>query len=169
MNTGSEPQLAVGTWTAMMAVMMVPGAVPAALRAERRVPFLAIYLGTWIAFGVAAAGLQFFLESRHLLPSGTAAGLLLIAIGAYELSPWKHGWLQACHAAQIDGRHYSLACLGSSWALVGILFVVGVMNYVAIPLLAFCIAAEKYLSWGGALAAAGGMGLIAWGAITVLV
>ena len=175
MNMGSEPQLAVAMWVAMMAVMMLPVAAPAALRADRKLPFFAIYFTAWAGFGIACAGLQFFLESRHILTQGLAlsndatAGMLLIAIGAYELTPWKHAFLQACRASQAHGRPYSLACLGAAWALMGTLFVAGVMNYVWVALLALWIAAEKSLSWGGALAAVAGIGFIIWGGLKLLV
>ena len=175
MNMEAEPQLMAGMWVAMMAVMMLPGAAPAALRAERKLPFFAIYFATWAAFGIACAGLQFFLESRHLLteslalPAGAAAGIVLIAIGAFELTPWKHALLQACRASQVRGRPYSLACLGASWTLMGTLFVVGVMSYAWVALLALLIAAQKSLSWGGAIASATGIGFIIWGGLEFLV
>lgn len=171
----SDPQLAAGIWIAMMAVMMAPGSAAAASRTEWKASFFAIYLGTWAAFGVAAAGLQYLLETHHLLTkthaieSGTAAGTVLIAIGVYQLTTWKHACLQACHTARAEAPRYSLACLGCCWALTGLLFVVGVMNYAWIALLAAWVAAEKSLSWGGALASAAGAGFIIWGGFKLLV
>ena len=172
MNT---EQLNIGMWMAMMSVMMLPGSAPAALRADRKLNFIAIYFLTWAAFGMAASGLQMFLESRQVLTEDMAllnqavAGALLIAIGAYELTPWKHDLLQACRASQVAGRPYSLACLGASWALMGTLFVAGVMNYYWIAGLALLIAAQKSLPWGGALASAAGIGFIIWGGLKLLV
>ena len=98
-----------------------------------------------------------------------AAGVVLIAIGAYELTPWKHDFLQTCRASQVAGRPYSLACLGASWALMGTLFVLGVLNYFWIAGLALLIAAQKSLPWGGALASAAGIGFIIWGGLKLLV
>ena len=173
--TNTEPQLMAGMWVAMMAVMMLPGSAPAALRTERKLPFFVIYFVSWAAFGVAAAGLQFFLESRHFitedmaLANPTVAGFLLIAIGGYELTTWKHEFLQACRAAHVAGRPYSLACLGASWALMGTLFVVGVVDYAWIALLALLMAAQKFLPWGSALASAAGIGFIIWGGLKLLV
>ena len=172
---GTEPQLAAGMWIAMMAVMMAPGSASAASRTERKMSFLAIYLGTWGAFGVAAAGLQYFLESRHLLTermaleNQTAAGAVLIVVGAYQLTTWKHACLQACRLSPAEAPSYSLACLGCCSALMGTLFVFGVMNYVWIVVLAAWIAAEKSLSWGSALASAAGIGFIIWGGLKLLV
>ena len=173
--TMNTEQLNIGMWMAMMSVMMLPGAAPAARRAERKLAFFAIYFVTWAAFGMAASGLQFFLVSRHLLTTDlvlanqAAAGLVLIAIGAYELTPWKRAFLQACRASQVAGRPYSLACLGASWALIGTLFVLGVMNYFWIAALALLIAAQKSLPSGNVLASAAGIGFIIWGGSKLLV
>jgi len=174
MSMASPPQLVAGMWVAMMAVMMLPGAAPAALRAPRKIPFFAGYLGIWAAFGLAAAFVQFWFASRQLLTgdmalaSHFAGGVALIAIGAYQLTPWKRACLERCRAREVHTLAYSLACLGASWALIGILFVVGVMSYGWIAVLALWIAVEKGLRWGNALAAAAGVGLIAWGAANLL-
>src|SRR5207248_3022803 len=49
MNMASEPQLALGMWIAMMAAMMLPGAVPAMARTPRKLLFALAYLSLWIA------------------------------------------------------------------------------------------------------------------------
>jgi hypothetical protein len=70
MNMASEPQLAVGMWIAMMALMMAPGSAAA-----------------------AAAGLQYFLETHRLptermaLESGATAGILLASKPAVPRRP----------------------------------------------------------------------------------
>ena len=169
MNMASEPQLALGMWIAMMTAMMLPGAVPAMARTPRKLLFALAYLGLWSAFGAAAALLQFALESRHLLTqdmalrSSAAAGLSLVAIGSYQLTPLKHACLRHCRSADTAPLRYGLVCLGASWALMGILFVVGVMSYLWIAALAIWLAAEKLWRWGSRLAAAGGVVLIGWG------
>ena len=177
MNMTSEPQLALGMWVAMMAAMMLPGAAPAVGRVagfRKKALFMAAYLGLWSAFGVAAALLQFVLESRGLLTesmtlrSRIAAGLALVAIGIYQLTPWKRACLQLCRAPELRPLRYGLACLGASWPLMGILFVVGVMSCYWIAVVALWIAAEKALRWGGGLAAAAGVGLIGWGGVGLL-
>ena len=177
MNMESEPQLAIGMWIVMMAAMMLPGAVPALVRVrgfQNRTLFVAAYLAVWSAFGIAAALLQFVLESRHLLTpdmamrSGAAAGLSLVAIGIYQLTPWKRACLQLCRSPEVRPLRYGLACLGASWPLMAILFVVGVMSTFWIAVVALWIAAEKAFRWGGGLAAAAGVGLIGWGGVGLL-
>lgn len=122
MNT-SEPQFAPGMWIAMMAVMMLPGAVPAVIRIpgyRARLVFVAAYLVVWSVFGAAAAALQFMLESRHFLTSelalrsAAAANLSLLVIGAYQLTPLKRACLRLCRSEVVPLR-YAFACLGASW------------------------------------------------------
>jgi predicted metal-binding membrane protein len=175
MNMAAQPQLVAVMWLAMMALMMLPSTAPAALRAPKKLPFLAGYLGVWALFALAAAFVHFWLEQRQLLTanmalaSHVAAGVVLIAIGAYELTPWKHACLARTRARDVQTVPYSLACLGASWALMGILFVVGVMSVAWIVVIALWIAAEKAVPWGSALAALAGVSLIGWGGVTLLV
>ena len=177
MNMESEPSLALGMWIAMMALMMLPGAVPAVVRVrgfQNRALFVAEYLAVWSAFGIAAALLQFALESWDLLTedmavrSGIAAGLSLVAIGVYQLTPLKRACLRLCRAPEVRPLRYGLACLGASWPLMGLLFVVGVMSYFWIAVVALWIAAEKAFRWGDGLAAAAGVALIGWGSVGLL-
>jgi len=174
MNMASEPQLALGMWIAMMAAMMLPGAVPAMARTRRKLLFVLAYLGLWSAFG-AAALLQFALESGHLLTqdmalrSSAAAGLsLVVAIGIYQLTPWKRACLRLCRSPEVRPMRYGVACLGASWPLMAILFVVGLMSYYWIAVVALWIAAEKAFRWGGGLAAVAGVALIGCGSVGLL-
>jgi predicted metal-binding membrane protein len=177
MNMTSEPQLALGMWVAMMAAMMLPGAAPAVVRVSglrTKALFIAAYLALWSAFGAAAALLQYALESHHLLTndmavrSRAAAALSLVAIGVYQLTPLKRACLRLCRSPEVRPLRYGLACLGASWPLMAILFVVGVMSYFWIVVVALWIAAEKAFRWGGALAAAAGVALIGWGGAGLL-
>jgi predicted metal-binding membrane protein len=88
--------LFVGTWVAMMAAMMLPGAVPAALRsaaASGRVAasplFAGSYLAVWALFGLAVYGLY----RPH---SASVAGGVTIAAGVYELTPLKRACRRRC-------------------------------------------------------------------------
>jgi predicted metal-binding membrane protein len=169
-------------WTLMMVAMMLPGAAPAILRQRggaRRLGFTAGYLIVWIAFGGAAAVLQWMLQSSMLLSeamalhSAPAAGALVVAIGLYQLSPWKRQCLARCRAPAVEdqwpgtlqGLRYGAACLGCCWALMGLLFVAGVMSYAWIVAIALWVIAEKLLPWGAQLARAAAVGLIAWGGV----
>jgi predicted metal-binding membrane protein len=176
-------------WAVMMTAMMLPSAAPAIVQAGGVAPALAFtagYLMVWAAFSVAATLLQWALDSAGLLSetmassSPVAAGLLIIAVGLYQLAPLQQACLQRCRAcadgdlenAMPGGRamaarglRYGVACLGCCGVLMGLLFVGGVMNVYWMAAIAIGVLAEKLLPWGGAVARVAGAGLIAWGSI----
>jgi predicted metal-binding membrane protein len=83
-------------WVPMMAAMMLPGALPAALRRARAsdglrmVPaFVLSYIAVWALVGVAV----YFLYRPH---GSVAAGALVIAAGCYELTPVKRACRRRC-------------------------------------------------------------------------
>ena len=170
-------------WTLMMVAMMLPSAAPAIARGARglsRFGFAAAYLLVWIAFSGAAALVQWWLERAALLTDGmalrssVAAGLTIVAVGLYQLTPAKRRSLLQCRVrpdnvpasfrqSVIAGFRYGGACLASSAALMALLFVAGVMSYAWMVVIALWIAAEKWLPWGAALPRFVGIGLVAWG------
>jgi predicted metal-binding membrane protein len=160
-------------WTAMMAAMMLPGALPAILRERgttRRVAFTAAYLGAWTVFSAVAAIAQFVLERHELLSenlalrSSLAAGAVVLVAAIYQLTPWKRRFLLDCRAhsaprekpatgnALLAGARYGISCLGSSALLMLLLFVAGVMNVAAMIALALLVAIEKTARAGGRIA-----------------
>src|SRR3989475_7042712 len=99
-------------WVAMMAAMMLPGAAPAVLRSAhargvRTVPlFVGSYLAVWTLVGVAVYALY--------RPHGSfAAGALVIAAGAYELTPLKQHFRRRCGGGGGPGIEVGLWCGGS--------------------------------------------------------
>jgi len=173
-----------GMWVVMMALMMLPGALPAILRRggwRARAVFAAGYLAVWTAFSAVAAIVQETLESAALLSedmllrSSVAAGITLIAAGVYQLTRWKHHFLLECRVrahepcvpgawkALLAGLRYGTECLGSSAPLMALMLVVGVMNLAAMVALATWILAEKSAPWGLRLSRFGAAGLVAWG------
>lgn len=185
-------------WVAMMAAMMLPSAAPAAVRvghegtlpgSGRRAPaalvFAAGYLAVWVGFSAVATALQWGLDSAQLLSEtlairGTvAAGVLLIAAGLYQVSPWTHACLRRCGAAGNEaigtglwaaarrGVRYGATCLGCCAALMALLFVGGAMNALWMALIAAWVFAEKTFAWGGRIAMASGAALVAWGAVAI--
>jgi hypothetical protein len=81
----------VAAWVPMMAAMMLPGAVPAVVRCARAngrlraAPlFAGSYLAVWTAVGLAV----YALYRPHV---SSAAGVLTVAAGVYELTPLKRG------------------------------------------------------------------------------
>jgi len=92
-----------------------------------------------------------------------AIGVILVAAGAYQLSPLKQVCLRACRSPLgfllghwRAGRRGSLAlgwshalyCLGCCWALMLVLVAAGAMGLPWVLLITAVVAAEK-LMWGG--------------------
>jgi predicted metal-binding membrane protein len=133
------------SWTAMMAAMMLPGAVPAVLRcthASGRVLAAPLFAGSYIAIWVVVGMAVYALYRPH----GTvAAGVVVIAAGAYELTPVKRHFRQRCHENSRSGLVFGLDCVGSSAGLMAILFVLGVMSVLWMAVIAVVVVAQKLL------------------------
>jgi predicted metal-binding membrane protein len=147
--------------------------------------FVAGYVAIWTAFSVMAAVAQWLLHRQALLSpamSSTSAwlgGFLLLAAGIFQFTPLKHACLTQCRApfefimtrwregrggAFRMGIEHGLFCTGCCWALMGLLFVAGVMNILWIAALSLVVGVEKLLPRGFWLSSATGAGLTIWGA-----
>ena len=186
--------LVASMWGAMMVAMMLPSAAPAILlyaRVHRHshdegVPptlaFLAGYLACWFGFSALAAEVQLAFASSvsMALESRAASAALLIAAGAYQLSPLKDACLSRCRSpAEFITRYYrpgnwgafrlgllhGAYCVGCCWLLMALLFVGGVMNFAWIAGLTLIVGIEKLVPRGDWIGRAAGLGLIAWGIV----
>jgi predicted metal-binding membrane protein len=149
MNMGTATQLGsfgafIAVWVAMMAAMMLPGAAPAALtRAQaggvRAVPlFVGAYLAVW-----ALAGVAVYAAYR---PHGTlAAGVVVIAAAAYELTPLKRHCRQRCRESAGSGFTFGLCCAGSSLGLMAMLLALGIMSIAWMAVITVLVFAQKLL------------------------
>ena len=123
-RSGSSSRL----WVSMMAAMMLPSAAPAVLRLAlaggrvRAVPmFVGSYVAVWTLVGVVGYALY--------RPHGTfAAGAVVIAAGAYELTPLKRRFRRRCRESVGSGVEFGLNCVGSSIGLMLMLVALGVMS-----------------------------------------
>jgi predicted metal-binding membrane protein len=126
--------------------------------------FCSGYIAVWCAFSAAATLTQWELHRMALLSSGMAtsnwrlSAAILIAAGVYQVTPWKNKCLVHCRspigflmtnwhdgptgAFQMGARHGGF-CLGCCWALMLVLFVVGVMNLLWVAILTIFVLAEK--------------------------
>jgi predicted metal-binding membrane protein len=146
------------------------------------------YIIVWIAFSAFAALAQWALHERAILSMSMAttskglAGSILILAGAYQLTPFKSACLRQCRTplgfimtnwregdrgALVMGLKHGLYCLGCCWALMLVLFVVGVMNLVWVAALAAFILIEKFGRGAALIARIGGVVTIAAGIILV--
>jgi predicted metal-binding membrane protein len=122
------------------------------------------YAAVWVGFSACAAIAQWALQRTAMLSPAMAAsspllaGLILIVGGGYQLTRWKGACLRHCRsplgflmtnwrdgalgALQMGVRHGAY-CLGCCWALMCVLFVVGVMNLVWVAALTGFVLLEK--------------------------
>lgn len=144
------------------------------------------YLAAWTAYSVFATGLQWLLlELRLISPymesaSLWLAGSLLVLAGLYQFTPWKNQCLTGCRspvsfisqewrpgaagAARMGWRH-GIECVGCSWVLMLLLFVLGVMNLAWNIALSVLVVAEKHVPNEKLFLRISGSVLIFWGCV----
>jgi predicted metal-binding membrane protein len=182
-------------WSIMMIAMMIPSAAPVIVRVASGAQgfstaalFTLGYLIVWTIFSAVATTAQWAFDSAHVLSDAMAlrsevlAGLVIVAAGVYQLSPLKRNCLRRCcsskshlgddqnrrpSAALQAGLTYGVSCLGCCWALMCLLFVVGVMNIFWIGAIAVLVLAEKTLPWRLRIARVTAVGLIGWGSVSI--
>jgi predicted metal-binding membrane protein len=132
-------------WVAMMAAMMLPGAIPAVIRrvraggSARSAPaFIWSYLAVWAIVGVVIYALY--------RPHGTlAAGVVVEVAGVYELAPLKRHFRRRCRESIRSGFRFGLCCVGSSIGLMAMLVVLGVMSIAWMSAITVLVIAQKLL------------------------
>ncbi|PLX39523.1 MAG: metal-binding protein [Hyphomicrobiales bacterium] len=146
------------------------------------------YLSVWSVFGVVATFAQWGLtELRVMTPmmapaSLVLAGTTLMAAGIYQFTPAKNACLTRCQTPlpffytnwRGDfpgvfrlGVDQGLLCFGCCWALMTVMFAVGVMNIVWIAVLGVLMSIEKMVinPW---IPRAIGVTFLVWGAAVLL-
>ena len=150
------------------------------------IAFGAGYLLVWTAFGAGAAMAQWGLHQAAMLSPAMATssarlgGAILIAAGVYQLTPFKGACLAHCRSplgflmshwrdgtagALRMGITHGTYCLGCCWALMGILFVVGVMNLAWVAAMTIFVLVEKLGPAGAFVARVAGVAMIAAGTL----
>lgn len=158
----------------------------ASVRGESVVPtaiFLLGYLLVWTGFSVGATILQALLRDLALLSpmlvieNRVLAATVLLLAGLYQFSRVKlvclahcqsplqfllHFWRNGRSGAVVMGFRHGAYCLGCCWALMLLLFVVGVMNLKWVLVLAVLVLLEKTLPRLRWLPSALGFVFIGW-------
>lgn len=181
----------VGMMTASAAPVMLLFARMHAGRGAARAPravfaFGAGYLVVWTAFSAVAALAQWTLHRLAMLSpamttsSARLGGAILIAAGVYQLTPFKSACLAHCrsplgfimshwrdgHAGALRmGIAHGTYCLGCCWALMCVLFVVGVMNLAWVAAMTMFVLVEKIGPAGALVARVAGVAMIVCGAL----
>jgi predicted metal-binding membrane protein len=151
--------------------------------------FVGGYLLVWTIFSAAVALLQWKLHDMALLPATMAltsgiGGMVLIGAGLYQLTPLKRVCLVHCRnpmdvmvthwrpgvtGALRMGVHHGWHCVGCCWALMAVLFAVGVMNLAWVGVVAIFVLLEKMNTGGAWLTrAAGGVLIVAGTTLLIL-
>jgi predicted metal-binding membrane protein len=73
------------------------------------------------------------------------------------------GWRDGTAGSFFMGLHHGAYCVGCCWALMVLLFVVGVMNLLWIAVIALFVIAEKVLPRGELIGHIAGIALVAVG------
>ena len=162
----------------------------AARKGERIVSPIVLAAGytvVWLGFAVVATFLQIAITRLALLDAGMASasglfsGAIFIGAGVYQFSALKHACLKRCQQpfpfffanwATTSrgvfrlGVKQGLYCLGCCWAMMLVMFAVGVMNVVWMAGIGIVMAIEKILT-GRRFTYAVGVVLVAAGAAII--
>jgi len=185
-------------WLLMMIAMMTPAVLPVLLTLQRMrmdtagsatLAFAAAYLAVWGGFGVVLSAVQWMLHRAALLDghvmaaNPVPASLILMGAGLYQLTPMKRACLAHCQSplayllghwrtgfggAFRMGLGHGAYCLGCCWALMLVMFVGGVMSVATMAVLSLFMLAERVLPDGVWSATLPGLGMIAAGAVLML-
>lgn len=139
------------------------------------------YFVVWGYFSIAAALAQWWLHEEALLSpmmstaSVRAGGALLIVAGLYQLTPLKKTCLVHCRSpldflmthwrsglggAFRMGLQHGAHCLGCCWALMVVLFAVGIMNLVWVAAISVLVLIERTGPRGVLLSRIAGVALV---------
>jgi predicted metal-binding membrane protein len=146
--------------------------------------FVTGYLIVWTGFGLVAYGLFRLvrgLDTSHLAwdrEGPVVAGAAIVLAGVYQLTPLKQVCLRHCrtplsfvmhhwHSGRLGAVRMGIVhgawCVGCCWALMVVLFAVGVMSITWMVVLAAIVFAEKVLPFGERAARVLAVVLIAFG------
>jgi predicted metal-binding membrane protein len=182
--------LYAGGWLIMLVAMMLPTALPLVSLFARMVRdrpgrdlLIAGYLSVWSVFGLLAhaldTALHAYVASKASLSfNGWVIGAAVIGLaGAFQFSRLKYHCLDQCRTPlsfiarhwrggailrqsfQLGLRH-GLFCIGCCWAIMILMFVVGMGNVGWMLAIGAVMAAEKNARWGPRLSAPLGIALL---------
>ena len=185
-------------WSVMMIAMMTPSAAPMILTYTKMSQkqqanlqpvwgttlFYLGYLIVWAAYSAVATLAQGVLHAASLLSpmmeisSPVLGGIILIATGIFQFTPYKQACLSHCRTplgyfmtewregqwgALVMGIRHGAYCVGCCWLLMALLFVSGVMNLFWMGVITAYVLIEKMIPNGQKVSWAIGVVMIGWG------
>ena len=183
----------VGMMSGAAAPVLLLFAAAHSKRGERRAPLAVLifglgYLAVWVGFSACAAMAQWALHHAAILSpkmaasSPQVAGAILVIAGVYQLTPLKGACLAHCRSPLgflmsnwREGRlgpfrmgvRHGTYCLGCCWALMCVLFVVGVLNLVWVAALTGFVLVEKMGPAGATVARVAGGAMVVVGMVLI--
>jgi predicted metal-binding membrane protein len=148
---------------ALMAAMMLPGAVPALITRPVRSAslFAATYFAVWVVVGLA-------LEDLWPTHGFVVAGIVTIAAGLYELTPVKRECRRHCREHVRSGLDFGLWCVGSSIGLMAVFAALGVMSMGWMAAVAAVVVAQKLLPPNAAIDLPLALAIVALGVVVAV-
>jgi predicted metal-binding membrane protein len=152
---------------------------------------IAGYLAAWLSFGIAAHFADWVLHKLvgyigWLETNGWAiSAATLVLAGGFQFSRLKYRCLDKCRAplsfvteywrgrhdqrnAFLLGIHHGIFCVGCCWALMLLMFGVGIGNVGWMLALGALMAIGKNMPWGRRISGPLGLGLACWGSLIFL-
>ena len=149
---------------------------------------IAGYLFVWTLFGIVVyfgnVVLQWLASNSPWLMghSWAAAPIFLLLAGLFQFTPLKYRCLDKCRSplsfvlGHWQGRHdrwqafrlgvdHGVFCVGCCWALMLLMFVVGIGSLIWMMILAVVMGVEKNAPWGRRLSTPLGVALLVSGAV----
>ncbi len=160
--------LFAAAWVTMMAAMMLPGAAPAVARQARMsgtVRAAPVFAGAYLAVWALAGVVAYALDRPH---GSLAAGVVVIAAGAYELTPVKQHFRRRCREDARSGLGFGLCCAGSSIGLMAMLVALDVMSLFWMSVVAVLGCAQKLLPAKAAIDVPLALALVGLGFVIVI-
>jgi len=172
----------LGNWQLMVVATMLPPAIPAVAARARRTrgwwattgAVVAATCAVWTGFAVAMlAGDSMVHRLVAAWPwLGNRQWLVTLAVlilaGAVQLAPFERRALAAARSASGPPWRYAVSCLRSCWALMLVMFALGVESLLWMALLAAIMTVERVARHGSRLAPPVGLALIGFAVIAPL-
>jgi len=138
-------------WGAMILAMMVPTLLSGNRHRPKNLYFISGYVLAWSLGSLLAVLLQWLLNINGVLDQYMVSGsalfnaIILIGVGAFQLSPFKQDQLAACrHSGRaVTGWQAGINCIRCCGPLMMVMFVFGLMNIVLMAVLTLFMLMER--------------------------